>query len=201
MDRFLAQIPKFWLIVGSLTIGILFIVLIDPPKGVCDAQLELFRAQQKDFLYLDSKNEFIKTTGFTREYERCQSSNTPGGCYELFEKIRKFLADVDGIPKECLSSAQSENVIGQTIAKTFDLFVRIAWGSKPPERYNDKFKWLDNSDMALFCRLKSNYDKILGAQALTQKRESYFEELPGAKGLPRQKIWEAMLLSENCGRY
>ena len=201
MDRFLAQIPKFWLIVGSLTIGILFIVLSDPPKGVCDAQLELFRKNQKDFLYLDPKNEFIKTTGFVRDYERCKTSNTPGGCYEFFEKVRKFLTDLDGVPKECLGHVQSEGVIGQSIVQTFDLIVRIAWGSKPPERYNDKFKWLDNSDMALFCRLKTNYDKILGTQALTQKRESYFESLPGTKGLPRQKVWESMILSENCGRY
>ena len=97
MDRWLAQIPKFWLIVGSLTIGILFIVLSDPPKSVCDAQLDLFRKNQKDFLYLDPKNEVIKTTGFQREFERCQSTNTPGGCYELFEKTRKFLTDVESV--------------------------------------------------------------------------------------------------------
>lgn len=201
MERWLSQIPKFWLIVGSLTIGILFIVLSDPPKGICDAQLELFKKNQKDFLYLDPKNEFIKTTGFQRDYERCQLSNTPGGCYELFEKIRKFLADVDSIPKECQGTIQSESAVRDTIVKSFDLFVKIAWGSTPPERYNEKFKWLDNSDMALFCRLKTSFDIVIGTQALAQKRESYFEELPGAKGLPRQKIWEAMILSENCSRY
>ena len=201
MDRWLAQIPKFWLIVGSLTIGILFIVWSDPPKGVCDAQMDVFKKSQKDFLYLDPKNEFIKTTGFVREYERCQSTNSPGGCYELFNKTRKLLADVDAVPKECIDKVKGESVIGQTIMKAFDLFVQIAWGGKPPQLYHEKFKWLDNSDMALFCRLKYNYEKILGVDALAQKRESYFEQLPGAKELPRQKAWESMILSENCSRY
>lgn len=201
MDRWLAQIPKFWLITGSLIIGILFIVLTDPPKGVCDAQMEVFKKNQKDFLYLDEKKEFIKTTGFDRQIDRCKSTNAPGGCYELFEKTRKFLADVDAIPRECLDHVKSESVIGATITKMFDLFINIAWGTKPPQLYNEKFKWLDSSDLALFCRIKSAYDLVLGSEALARKRESYFEELPGAKDLPRQKAWEAMLLSENCGRY
>lgn len=201
MGNWLAQIPKIWLIIGSFTIGIGYIVLSDPPKGVCDAQMDVFKKIQKEFLYLDPKKEFIKTTGFMREYERCQSTNAPGGCYELFDKTKKFLADVEAIPKECVDKVRGESAIKETIVKAFDLMVRIAWGSKPPELYNEKFKWLDSSDMALFCRLKKNYDFILGNEALAKKRESYFEELPGAKALPRQKAWESMILSENCSRY
>lgn len=201
MDRWLAQIPRFWLIVGALTFGILFIVFSDPPKTVCDAQMDVFKKSEKDFLYLDPKKEFIKTTGFARQLEKCQTTNTPGGCYELFEKLRKFLNDVESVPKECLSKVQGESAVKDTLTKSFDLFINIAWGSKPPELYNDKFKWLDNADMALFCRVKSVYEYVLGADTLASKREAYFESLPGSKDLPRQKVWELMILSENCGRY
>lgn len=201
MDRWLSQIPKFWLVTGGLTLAILFVVLSDPPKGICDAQMDVFRNNQKEFLYLDPKKEFIKTTGFDRGLERCKSTNAPGGCYELFEKTRRLLTELDAIPKECVDKVRGESVVGQILTKMMDLLVYIGWGSKPPELYNEKFKWLDSSDMNLFCRLKNHYEIIFGIDAMARKRESYFEELPGAKDLPRQKVWEAMILSENCSRY
>ena len=51
MDELLAKTSRTVIVAGALTIGILFIILNDPPRDVCDAQIERFKKSQAGFLY------------------------------------------------------------------------------------------------------------------------------------------------------
>ena len=94
MDDFLNKIPKTILLIIVLTIGVLFIVIADPPKTVCDAQDELFTEEYKSFLLVDKERK-LKTSKYQTLKNQCKIANSPGGCYELFNQMRKLKGNIN----------------------------------------------------------------------------------------------------------
>lgn len=201
MDRFLAGIPKTTLAFLAIVGGIIFIIMADPPKSVCDAQIEVIKASQKKFLYKPVKSKFIKTTKFEDRLEFCKTTNNPGGCYELFQDMKMFLHDLDNVPKDCSSAVGGISEFKKAMWDSMTLMVQLAWGDKPPTAYNAKFAWLDTADITLYCHLKNKLQNIYGESAWDNYREKMMKELPGAKELPRNTVWDMTIFSENCARY
>jgi hypothetical protein len=201
LDRYLALIPKTTLAFLAIVGGILFIVFSDPPRTVCDAQIEVFKNAQKRFLYKDPKSKQIQTTKYEKLIDHCRMTNTGGGCYELFQEVKIFLHDLGAVPTKCNSAIGGVSEVHKVLWDVTDLMVRIAWGDKPPEGYYAKFKWLDTADISLFCSLKSEVINVYGDAQWTAFREKMMTDLPGAKDLPRTQVWEMSIFSENCARY
>ncbi len=201
MDRLLAVIPKNLLAFVAIVGGILFIVFSQPPHTICDSQLEVIRESQKLFLYTDPKTKKIKTTRYETLRDHCRATNSPGGCYELFQEVKIFLTDLDSITQECTTAAGRISKHKDVLWEITEMLVRMAWGEKAPEAYHAKFGWLDTADISLFCRLKARIESFYGADAWVQFREKMMRELPGAKDLPRNQVWDMSLLSVNCARY
>jgi hypothetical protein len=77
----------------------------------------------------------------------------------------------------------------------------LAWGETPPTAYHAKFGWLDTADVSLYCGLKTRIIAFYGDPAWSAFREKMMKELPGAKDLARNQVWDMSLFSENCSRY
>lgn len=200
MSEFFRNLSKASIAGLAIGVGILFIVLSDPPHTICRSQLERFKEQQVGFLLRDKKSKDPKT-GFEKDLDRCKASNNPGGCYELFAKIRSYLQSTDTIDLKCLTTVGSESAVKNFYNKTIDLFSQLAWGSVPPENVNLKFGWLDTSDLNLYCQLKDRFILTYGNAAYQQKIERAFSDLPGSKQMPREQAWQLMLFSANCKVY
>lgn len=201
MSQILSQLPKGLLAFIVLCGGILFIIFADPPKSVCDAQIELFKRNQQNLLYKDPDSKVEKTTKFELLFEHCKGTNSPGGCLELFQLTKRMLDDLSAVPSECRSTVASLSEVRKAIFYMSELLVRLAWGEKPPQTYSQKFGWLDVADVSLFCRLKERLSDYFGQSSWNNLREKLLKELPGANGISRAQAWDLSILSENCTRY
>lgn len=201
MQQILSQLPKGLLAFLVIFGGILLIILSDPPRSVCDAQIEVFKNTQQSFLYKDPESKIEKTTRFEQLFDYCKATNSPGGCLELFQLTKRMLDDLNSVPSECRSTVASLSEVKKAISYISELLVRLAWGETPPGTYSQKFGWLDVADISLFCRLKDRHVEYFGQNSWNTLREKLLKELPGANGLSRAQAWDFSILSENCARY
>jgi hypothetical protein len=204
MDKFLAGIPKNILAVGAVALGIAFFLINDPPRTVCDSQIEAFKTAQADFLYKEKnfpKAKKLTTRRYQYMHDLCRDSNNPGGCYEYFSLVRNLLRDLEAFPEECSTTPRKISEVDFVLKKTMEMMVRIAWGEQPPTAYHAKFNWLDTADIALYCKIKSYFIRIYGNPSWDAFQNKLMLDLPGAKDLPRNQIWDMSLFSENCARY
>lgn len=199
--RLFSLLPKGLIAFLAIAAGMAFIILSEPPHTICDSQLEVFRAAQKSFLFLDPKKKTMKTTKFNELRDHCKLTNNPGGCYELFQEMKIMLRDLDAVPSDCAEVVGQVPEVKNALWKTTELMVELGWGEKPPSTYYQKFGWLDKSDISLFCQLKSRINRVYGEQAWISFRERMFTSLPKAKELSRNQVWDMSILSENCARY
>jgi hypothetical protein len=204
MDNFLSMLPKSLLAFVAITAGMVFIVIAYPPASVCDSQMEIIKEAQNNFLFKDEKwpkSKVIKSTKFEYLRDLCKSTNNPGGCLELFQETKILLHDLSTLTRECGPVAGGLKEIKRALWETMDLLLRLAWGENPPEAYHSKFGWLDTADISLYCKLKGAIQNLYGEPQWTAFREKMMKDLPGAKALPRNQVWDMSLFSENCNRY
>jgi hypothetical protein len=201
MIEWLKSLPKTIFVAIVLTAGVLFIVLSDPPHTVCDSQVEAFNEATKDFLALDSAKANKKQTRFARLVETCKATNSPGGCYELFMNVKSLLRDSRTVSPECNGKLASHDGYTKAIWESLDLMVKIAWGEKPPQTPALKVGWFDPSDLNLFCLLKDVAINVYSQDRWNSFVEGYFTSLPAVSTLPRNDVWQRMLLSLNCSSY
>ncbi|MES2855159.1 MAG: hypothetical protein V4692_04820 [Bdellovibrionota bacterium] len=202
MDQFLASLPKTVVAVAVIVIGFLLIVMMNPPKTVCDSQLELFRESQKEFLYpVGLVAGEKKPPEAKRMFELCQSSNSPGGCFELFHNLKKLNADLVNVPAQCGSEALGEPAVKEWLFKSIKLMVQIPWGQRGPATVLQKTGWFDSSDLALYCDLSKTSSRLMGAEAFKAWRETVVSELPGIETGSREQVWGRSLFSIGCAAY
>lgn len=201
MDQFLSTLPKSVIAFGAILIGFVFIVLNDPPKTVCDSQLELFREAQKSFLY-PQKGSGLERPALIKELvEVCQHDNSPGGCFELFVRLKKLAVDLNNIPRQCSEKASAEPEISRWLWRSLKLMAQMAWGERAPASYSDKHGWFDGSDVALYCDLKKNAERLFGQEAFASWREGVIHELPQSDRLTREQLWSKTLFSTPCDSF
>ncbi len=207
MDEFLSKYSKGTIAFVVITLGILYIVLTDPPHDKCDRQKEVFKTHQEGGIYVNPKHVIKgsedKTTPFERQYNVCFSSNRPGACFEYFAKLKKLMADLDTVSEECLAKVVDQKSVKQALDKSLKLMTQIGWGSAPPTR-TGQFSWLDSSDIALFCQLKHMYQQKF-PKKWQKQTHTILSELPGAKNLGGDDYWKQAwgksLLSVQCKSY
>ena len=201
MDSLFKNLTKGTIAVLAIGGGIILLVLFDPPHTICNSQAARFNDQQVGLLLKDPKIKSQQIAPFEADLNRCKQTNTPGGCYELFRKMKTVLQSVDAVEVNCLPDLGGQSIVKKFFNNSIDLIAQLAWGGKPPEAATLKFGWLDSSDLNLFCQLKERYILTFGNEAYQSKVEKAFTELPGSKGLPRDQAWQLMLYSTNCRSY
>jgi hypothetical protein len=202
MVQWLSGLPKSLLVALVLSVGILFIVLSDPPRTVCDSQIEKFKETTSEFLSLDPlKKPNRKQTRFAKLVETCKSTNSSGGCYELFYSVKQMLKEAETLSPECRPKLAGLTGYSATIWETASLMSQIAWGAKPPVSVALKVGWFDPADLNLFCQLKESAIQVFGEARWNTFADGFFKTLPGAQEMDRNEAWQRMLLSLNCSGY
>jgi hypothetical protein len=202
VDQFIASLPKTLLAIIVLVSGLFLIRFLQPPKTICDAQFELFRDSQKQFLYPGPVvNDIVKSTMVSREMELCKTDNSPGGCFELFQSLKKMSIDLYNIPEQCAEAAAAEKEIQEWLWRSLKLMVQIAWGERPPVSYTQKNGWFDSSELSLFCSLRRESIRIFGNEVYRNWQEGMLSSMPQAEKLTRDQVWGLSLLSTPCDLY
>ena len=198
MGNLFSSLPKTILAVLALVVGFVFIILNDPPKSVCTVQLENFKEAQKRFLYSETNNGVRRPAQVEELLRLCRNSNGPGGCNELFLKLKILNEDLESVPSQCASTLASETEVNTHLWKSYRIIVELAWGARPPVGYENRYAWMGSSDVALFCTLKRNLIATFGEDRHKNFQEEIFKTLPGAESLTRDQIWQRTILSTRC---
>ena len=183
-----------------LVLGVIFafILLNDPPRTVCDGQMDVFREAQKRFLFKDESTKAQRKPKIEELTETCRFQASPGGCLELFDRLRKFAVDLTELGSRCEAGAGKAPEIQSATWVGLDLLTRLAWGERGPRSYVQRTGWLDSGEVALFCRLKGKALAFYGAPALLAFRERTLGDLPASSGLSHEQVIERSLFSIPC---
>lgn len=196
----MATVPRGILVITLLVGGVLLIILLNPPHQMCDTQVETFKNNVGDFLFLTSASQ-AKEIRFPKLLGRCKETLSSGGCYELFLGLRKFLNEFQVVSPDCLSRIGGIRQVRSAVTESLDLLIRLGWGGEPPQSPAVRTGWLGAPELNLYCLLQHRYMRLYGETQWQNFRESYFAELPGAQELSRQEIWEKSILSISCEDY
>lgn len=196
MDELLRKAPKTLVAIVALIVGYFVIMAANPPRTLCDEQLDLFKQTQKSFLANQGK---AQRSVAVQLHEQCKSENGPGGCFDYFLNLKKMVEDLERIPKSCGSALGEDALVKQWLLKSITLMTQIAWGEKPTAQVQaHRTGWMDASDFRLFCRIKVLSTRIFGEEEFGSFRDSLLASLPGAKELNREQIWSRSIFSLRC---
>lgn len=201
LDEVIAKLSKRTIVTLALVGSVAFIVISDPPHTLCDSQIGAFTEAQKGFLLVNPNRPGETTPLFQRLVARCKAANSPGGCYELFVQMREMLGESKTVSLKCTQQLGETALFKNTLLGVAGLMMKLAWGDKPPLSFYEKFGWLDNADIALFCSLKVRAGNTMGGQVWNDFVSETMVTLPGAENLNRDKIWGLSIASTNCGKY
>ncbi|UYL09864.1 hypothetical protein B9G69_004650 [Bdellovibrio sp. SKB1291214] len=180
LDKFLNDLPKPVLVIGALVIGVVVIMLLNPPHTVCDTEEAAMREYLKGQLFSTQVKKNTIPPSIVREKEACQLGNSAGSCYEYFSTLKNIADAVNKSSSQCASQMFGVKEVTSTLNDGIELMVRLAWGVKPPEPGTyDRFGWLSEAEIATFCRLKSTFIRANGEEAWTALRQRVAAKLPG----------------------
>lgn len=217
MENFINSLPKPLLAAIVIIVGIVAFMLITPPHTVCDTQEAAMRERQIGNIFPSKVKKNVIPPRISRSKEACQLGNSAGSCYEYFMDVKKVADDVAKASTECTQQLYEVAEVSKALNDGIELMVRLAWGLKPPEPTLDRFGWLQESEIAAFCRLKNVYLRARGEEAWVALRHKIATKLPGeevpaptdpsqvgleprkaSELLPEQEIWNRSLFSVRC---
>lgn len=179
MDKFINSLPKPVLAIGAIAIGIVVFMLISPPHTVCDTQAETLKESLKGVLFPNVVNKKKIPATLARTKEACQLGNSPGSCYEYFSDLKRIADEVAKASTQCTQQLYNLPEVAAAMNDGIELMVRLAWGTQPPDVGFARFGWMQEAEIATFCRLKSLYLRAHGETAWTAVRGKIFAKLPG----------------------
>lgn len=198
MDRFISSLPKSVIALAVIIAGFVGIVLNDPPKTTCDSQLELFTKGQGEFIY--GKAGLARPIA-KQLFSTCKSGNSPGGCFELFVRLRKLNDDLESIPRQCADVMAKDEPLKSWLLSGLKLMTTISWGDRGPASVNRRGGWFDSSDLSLFCDLKKNATLLYGVEEMEPWRENVIGLLPEADKMDHEQLVQKTLFATPCEAY
>ncbi len=219
INKLISSLPKPILALLVLAIAIGVFMIISPPHSVCDSQEVTFRELQAGNIF--SREGAKKNTKIparlARAKESCQLGNSAGSCYEYFEVLKKIADDINKANSECAPQLLNISEVKSAITDGVEVMARLAWGISPPESGLNRFGWLQESEIATFCRIKNVYVNAMGEETWTNLRRKIFAKLPGEEAplselpdqapiegkkatalLSEEEIWSRSLFSVRC---
>ena len=200
MDQFLARFPTWFVALVILGGALIFIYFANPPKTVCDIQIEQFEKTQKEFLFPVQGAAVVRRAMVEEQMDGCLVGNTPGSCLEFFNRTSKMLQSLDLISNECQSQALESPTL-KYMWRIMKVMVQVAWGDKPPVNLYVRQGFLDASDLSIFCRLKIKTQRLFGTEQFNEQQTQMVSKLPGANKLNPRDAWEKSIFSIPCNQY
>jgi hypothetical protein len=196
--QFLLSLPKALLVFLALFISLMLIIIAQPFHTACQSQLEVIKANQTGFLFLDEKIKYRKTTGYEKAVEVCKYGNSSGGCLDFFNGMKRVYRDLEFVGGDCTSEILGESIINKTLWDSTELMVQLAWGSKPPASYLERQGWFDTFHLSTFCDLKRLLITHYGKDRWSSFIDGQLKGLPQAATLSRNEAWQRTVLSFPC---
>lgn len=224
MENFFNSLPKPLLVLIVLAGAVVFFILASPMHTVCDTQLEVLKEAQKGNIFptvvkVQGTNQKIPA-GIIKAKEACQIGNSAGSCYLYFSSLRSVAVDIGKASSECAPMMFATEEVKLALTDGVEVMARIAWGTQPPEEGFARFNWLQESEVAVFCRLKNIYVRAVGAEGWEGLRRKIYKKLPGEPPAPQadpgqaavepksaavmmgeQDIWNRSIFSVRCESY
>lgn len=220
MENFFKSLPKPVLAILAILAVLIFSVFNDPPHTVCKVQSDNLREAMKGQLFPTVVNKHNLPPVISRAQEACQLGNSSGSCLEYFGILRKAARDIKNYSSDCKADLVSIPEVQSAFKNGVILMTKMAWGSYAPEPGMDRFGWLQESEIGLFCMIKDVYSQSLGEETWNNLRISIFQELPGERKLgslggaqvgeevpkamatmDEKDIWARSLFSVRCEHY
>lgn len=222
MDQFFANLPKPVLAFLAILGTILFLYVFDPPKTVCDIEVEAQRGSLDGLLYaVKTKDKQTFPPALSAHKESCQLGGSAGACLEYFETLKQVVGTIQNGTIECRPKLYATAEVRRALEDALEVMVRMAWGVAPPAPNQERFGWFKESELAFFCRLKSAVQAGLGEDGLDALRLKINQKLPGetldvaASGGPasssqprpapqvlsEEEIWNRSVFSVRCDLY
>ncbi len=211
------QLPPLLLGFIVIVVALIAFRFYDPPKTLCDVQVEAVQKRLINGFYRSLGNNRYSQAAALEEAQRkaddfsrssletsvleafnfCLRSNSPGGCFDMFSRLDFFEKQIRTIPTECGESPATES-LRKASEKALGLFLRLAWGDDAPNNKYNITSWLDTQDLGIYCRLKRQYVRLFGKEQLNSLAWSQIPLLPGAKDITRKQMGERSLMSYPC---
>lgn len=189
------KIPRPLLVILILALASLFIMIGDPPKSACDAQLEVILKSQAG--RLNSLRGRVNSL-WVRTAKYCKETKTLGGCSEFHDTVREALRDIKSAPVECIPKLIAEDWIQKVLIDSLLLMVSIAWGENLPEIGNSTFNWMGPSELALFCDLQNNIRRSFDEENWEIFVRKTISKLPHSSELNFNEAFSRSLFSLKC---
>lgn len=197
----LYRLPKFLIASLLIGIGIVFILISDPPHTFCDTQIEHFKKVQKGILYKNPKDFHEEKSILERKRQSCQKTNAPGTCYDYFHYLKRLLRDLRLLSKECAPKIYQSLEVKKAFSQALTLMTALAWREEILTGKVSKYNWLGRPDLFLFCELKRKYIMNYGRESYGQLEQQILNLLPFDKKYSLELIQKRTILSEPCSAY
>lgn len=182
MEQILDQIPKPLLVALIFVLGVVGIIYFNPQYTACHAQVEIFRESLKgDIFQINGRR--THPSKLTGQVLQCKRSNSPGGCFEMIQTLRKMVREVRAFPDSCSKDLGEVSEVRGALTEGLALLTQIAWGDHPPENAEKRAGWLESADVALFCDLRRVYVGLYGEEEFQSLRSGVLASLPGEEAL------------------
>lgn len=191
----LNKIPRHILVIIVLGAGALLIFLGDPPKDICDTQVDVFFQSQKG--NMTSLKGAV--SGFwKRSAKYCSEAKTLGGCAEFHSSVKNILRDIDITSYECIPRLLEQEGLLSTLQNSMSLMVKLAWGEAPPELGPSVYGWMSMQELGIYCRLKLYLERALGEEKWEVFARGVIKKLPQSDQLSFQESFDRSLFSVRC---
>ncbi len=185
-----------------LSAGVAFVILQNPPQGVCDVQEENYIANNVLFLFpkpKSSSSSSEKKSFYQTALEECRQNNSPGGCYTLFSSLHRLIQSFNSVDSQCHKHISQIKEVRTALFSVYSLFIEISWAEGPQNELSNPLAWLSINDVSSFCKVKNQIYYLYGADELSQWEKKIFKE--AAPDHSEEEVRKFSVLSENCSQY
>lgn len=201
MKQLFESLPQWAIALLILVAGVILLFLADPPVSVCRTQVENLRTRLTPFLFVDPKRTIKTKTVYETSIERCRRGNSPGACRELFDGIRRTMAEFETLNNECWPNISSLSGVSAALREITAMMGQIAWGEKAPVDRIDKLAWFDAYHLNTFCEIKKTLFRISSEESWNQLALAEIQKLPQSSQLDASEAWARSLYSISCAQY
>ena len=197
---YLDRIPKFVLSLIVVLGTLLAWYLTDPPKTLCDIQVDSIRSKLNKKFLRGKEDGWSYRAGIKKHYDFCLQTNSLGGCTRFLNRMDFYEKMIRSIPSECLGHP-SISKFEVWFVRGFKIMSMVAWGEEPPEVEADVPGFLDERYIALYCRLASEHRRLYGDENHNKVVKSLAMNLPGIDKVPRSQRRKKTIFGLSCQRY
>lgn len=179
MGSFLSRFPKLLIAVVAISLSAAFIIYQNPPHTVCEIQMDDFKTSMQGIIVPKVIQGKSAPPVFNSARDACRYGNSMGACADYIQLTMRIAREVRKLNSECLPVFAELKNFRAIFEQFLGVLVFSAWGSKAPEENAERFGWLNEAHLAVFCRIKDLFVELYGKPALDTLTNDVMKGLPG----------------------